>query len=121
MNAEQNLIREVDEYISKFPDEIGDILKRLREVIRQNAPNAKEAMSYGVPAFQLKGNLVLYAAFKNHIGLYPTPSAIKEFKKELVNYETSEGTIKFQLNKPLPFDLIKRIVRFRVNENLKKK
>ncbi|MGY4884156.1 MAG: iron chaperone [Nanobdellota archaeon] len=114
-------INSVDDYIIKFPKDIQDILQKLRQTIKDSAPHAKEAMSYGAPAFQLNGNLVLYAAFKNHIGLYPTPSAIKKFKKELDGYETSEGTIKFPLDKPLPFDLIKKIVKFRVKENLQKK
>ena len=106
----------IDEYIAGFPNDIQDILEKLREVIREAAPQAEEVINYGIPTFKLNGNLVHFAAFKKHIGFYPTPSAMEAFKEELSPYETSKGTIKFPLDKPIPFDLIKRIVKFRVNE-----
>lgn len=108
----------IDEYIAAFPTDVKEILGELRQAIRDSAPNAEEAISYQIPTFKLNGNLVHFAAFKNHIGFYPTPSAINKFKKELSPYEVTKGTVKFPLNKPLPFDLIKRIVSYRVREQL---
>ena len=109
----------IDEYIATFPANVQDALQELRRVIKQSAPDAREEISYQIPAFKLKGNLVWFAAFKNHIGFYPTSSPIEKFKEELSKYETSKGTIKFPLNKPIPYDLIKKIVRYRVKENLR--
>lgn len=109
----------VDEYITSLPVKTKMMLETLRSAIRKTAPQAIEVLSYGVPGFNLNGNLVLYAGLKNHIGFYPQPSAIKKFKKELSNYNTSEGTIRFPLDKPLPLDLVIRIVEFRILENLK--
>ena len=111
----------IDKYMAKLPVESRAKLQILRETIHKSAPEAEEAMSYGVPAFKLNGsNLILYAAFKSHIGIYPTPSAIKAFKKELADYELSEGTIRFPLDKPVPFELVKKIVKFRLKENTPK-
>lgn len=111
----------INEYISTFPIDVQSILQRVRAVIGKAAPKAYEAMSYGVPAFKLNGkNLVLFAAFKKHISLYPEPSAISAFKDELVNYETAKGTIKFPLDKPIPYDLVIKIVKYRVQENMGK-
>ncbi len=108
----------IDEYIAAFPTDVKEILEELRQAIRDSAPNAEEAISYQIPTFKLNGILVHFAAFKNHIGFYPTPSAINKFKKELSPYEVTKGTVKFPLNKPIPFDLIKRIVSYRVKEQL---
>jgi uncharacterized protein YdhG (YjbR/CyaY superfamily) len=108
--------KNIDEYIASFPEDVQERLQRMRETIRKAAPGATEAMSYGVPAFKLNGNLVLFAAFKKHIGLYPEPSAIQAFKEELSDYETARGTIKFPLEKPIPYGLVGRIVEFRVKE-----
>ncbi len=110
----------VDEYISTFPKDVQCRLQELRQAIKEAAPEAKEAISYQMPAFILNGNLVWFAAFKNHIGFYPTASGIEAFKEKMTAYETSKGTIQFPQNEPLPIDLIKEIVRFRVKENLKK-
>lgn len=112
--------KNMDEYIASFPEDVQERLQRMRETIQQAAPGATEAMSYGVPAFKLNGNLVLFAAFKKHVGLYPEPSAIGAFKEELSEYETARGTIKFPLERPIPYDLVARIVEFRVKENLEK-
>lgn len=109
--------KEVDDYISGFPEEIRSILTKLRKVIRKAAPNATETISYRMPTFKLNGNLVHFAAFKNHIGFYPTPSAISAFEKELSAYHTSKGAIQFPNDKPIPYELIEKIVRFRVKEN----
>ena len=110
----------IDEYIASFPKEIKEILESIRQTIKSSAPNATETISYQMPTFRLKGILVHFAAHKNHIGFYPTPSAITEFSKELSNYEFSKGAIKFPLDEPIPLDLIKEIVEFRVEENTKK-
>jgi uncharacterized protein YdhG (YjbR/CyaY superfamily) len=107
--------RLVDEYIARFPKS-RRILEELRRVVRKSAPQATEAWSYGMPTFKLNGNLVHFAAYKNHIGFYPTPSAIAAFKQELVQYKTSKGAIQFPLDKPIPFDLVERMVKFRVKE-----
>ncbi len=111
----------VDEYIATFPKNVQSILQELRQIVRDAAPEAEEAISYQMPTFKLNGNLVWFAAFKNHIGFYPKVSAIEVFKEELSGYEVSKGTIRFPLDKPLPIDLIRRIVKFRVKENLDKK
>ena len=111
----------IDEYIATFPQNVQDILEELRQTIQNSAPDAKEAISYQIPTFKLNGNLVHFAAFKNHVGFYPTPSAIEAFKKELSPFKTSKGTVQFPLNKPIPFDLVKKIVRFRVKENESKR
>jgi uncharacterized protein YdhG (YjbR/CyaY superfamily) len=93
----------------------------LRQLIRDSAPDAEEAISYQMPTFKLNGNLIWFAAFKKHIGLYPKTSAIEIFRKELSNYEVSKGTVRFPLDKPIPFDLVRKIVKYRVKENLEKK
>ena len=111
----------IDEYIKRFPANIQSILEDLRQTIREAAPGAAEVISYQMPAFKLNGILVYFAAHKNHIGFYPTASGINVFKKELSGYKVSKGTVQFPLNKPVPFDLVEKIVIFRVKENLKKK
>lgn len=110
----------MDEYIASFPKDIQDILKSLRRVIIESAPQAEEAISYGIPTFKLNGNLVHFAAFKNHIGFYPTSSPIAAFKKDLSPYELAKGTVRFPIDQPIPFGLVKKIVRYRVKENLAK-
>ena len=109
----------IDEYIATFPEEIQKTLQELRATIKAAAPGAEEKISYQMPAFALKGNLVYFAALKNHIGFYPTPSGITAFKDELSKYESSKGAVKFPLDKPLPLKLIRKIVKYRVAENLK--
>lgn len=113
--------RTIDEYIIKFPPNVQNILQKIRQLIKDLAPKAKETISYQIPTFKLNGNLVHFAAYKNHIGFYPTPSAIKEFKNELSIYKLGKGTIQFPINQPIPYDLIKKIVKFRINENLRTK
>lgn len=110
----------IDEYIAGFPAEIQAKLQELRATIKAAAPGAEERISYQMPAFYLKGNLVYFAAFKNHIGFFPTSSGVAVFKDELSAYESSKGTIRFPLDQPLPLELVARIVKFRVAENLKK-
>jgi uncharacterized protein YdhG (YjbR/CyaY superfamily) len=110
-------INTIDDYVSIFSNNIKSILQELRRVIREAAPEAKEVISYKMPAYKLNGNLVFFAAYKDHIGFYPGPSAIDAFKEILTKYKISKGTIRFPLNTPLPYDLIKEIVKFRVREN----
>jgi uncharacterized protein YdhG (YjbR/CyaY superfamily) len=119
MDENKDAINTIDGYIMQFPDNIQDILKKLREVIKEAAPEAKEKISYQMPTFYLFGNLVHFAVCKNHIGFYPTPSGIEAFKKELSEYKSSKGAVQFPMNKPLPFDIIIEIVKYRVDENLK--
>jgi uncharacterized protein YdhG (YjbR/CyaY superfamily) len=121
MKTPKKDFKTIDEYIAIFPKNVQKILQELRQAVRDSAPKAEEAISYQMPTFKLNGNLVYFAAFKNHIGFYPTSSAIKAFKEEVSDYEVSKGTVRFPLNKPIPFDLIKKMVRYRVKENLDKK
>lgn len=110
----------IDEYISKCPENVQPILSEIRSVINESAPDALEKISYQMPSFYLKGTLVWFGAHKNHIGFYPMGSGIEAFKEELSAYKYSKGAVQFPLDEPIPFDLIRRIVKFRVAENLKK-
>ena len=120
MKTNKTIPQDIDEYIASFPKDIQAILEKLRTTIRKAAPEAKEIISYQIPTFALKGNLVHFAAFKKHIGFYPTPTGIEAFKKELSAYERAKGSVKFPLDQPIPFDLISKIVTFRVKENLER-
>jgi uncharacterized protein YdhG (YjbR/CyaY superfamily) len=120
MKAASTKFKTVDEYLSTFPPNTKAMLKDLRKAIKETAPGAEELISYNMPAFKLHGVLVYYAAYKEHIGFYPTASGIAAFKKDLTQYEVSKGTIRFPLDRPLPFDLIGKIVKFKVRENLEK-
>jgi uncharacterized protein YdhG (YjbR/CyaY superfamily) len=110
----------IDEYIALFPKDIQKILEELRATIKAAAPEAKEKISYQMPTFDLKGNLVHFAAHTNHIGFYPQPSGIEAFKDDLSMYESAKGSVQFPLDKPMPLKLITRIVKFRVAENLER-
>jgi uncharacterized protein YdhG (YjbR/CyaY superfamily) len=110
----------IDEYIGGFPTEVQEILKKIRQTIHNAAPEAGEAISYQMPTFKMKGNLVHFAAFKNHIGFYPTPSGTEAFQKELAPYKGGKGSIRFPLDQPIPYSLIERIVKFRVKEQMGK-
>jgi uncharacterized protein YdhG (YjbR/CyaY superfamily)/predicted GIY-YIG superfamily endonuclease len=114
---QKDVAHSIDDYIAQFPADVQNKLNELRCVINKAAPNAAEKISYGMPTFYLHKNLVHFAAFKKHIGFYPSPSGIEAFKDELSIYKTSKGTVQFPLDKPLPLDLITRIVEFRVAEN----
>lgn len=107
----------IDEYIQGFPPDVQEKLQRIREVIHKAAPEAVEAIKYQIPTFVLNGNLVHFAAFKKHIGFYPTPSGIEAFQDELTEYKTSKGAIQFPLDSPIPYRLITKIVKFRTREN----
>lgn len=110
----------IDEYIAGFPKDVQKLLKEMRTTIRKAAPEAEEKISYAIPTFALKGNLVHFAAFKNHIGFYPAPRGIEAFKKELSRYEGGKGTVQFPMDKPLPVALITKIVKFRVKDNIER-
>jgi uncharacterized protein YdhG (YjbR/CyaY superfamily) len=112
--------KEIDKYIARFPEEVQSILEKIRKTIRESAPNAEEIMNYGIPTFTLEGNLVHFAGFKNHIGFYPAPSGIEKFKKQLSKYEGAKGSVQFPLDQPIPYELIAKIVAFRVKENVAK-
>lgn len=107
----------VDEYIAAFEPEVRRILETLRREIRETAPEAKEKISYQIPTYEQRGNLVHFAAFKGHIGFYPGASGIAAFQEELSGYKGAKGTVRFPIDKPLPYELIRRIVRYRVAEN----
>lgn len=107
----------IDEYIATFPPDIQKILEKIRAIVKAAAPEAQEKISYQMPTFFLNGNLVHFAAFKNHIGFYPTPSGIEKFKKELAGYQGAKGSVQFPLDEPIPYVLISEIVKFRVEEN----
>ena len=117
---EDNQPQTIDEYIARFPKEIQELLETIRITIREAAPDAEEAISYQMPTFNLKGNLVHFAAYKNHIGFYPTPSGIEKFRDELSAYKGAKGSVQFPIDQPLPLDLISKIVKFRAAENLEK-
>jgi len=116
----QNEVITIDDYILQFPEDIQSILTQIRQVIKEAAPEAEEKISYQMPTFYLYGNLVHFAAYKNHIGFYPAPSGIEAFKEELAIYKGGKGSIQFPIAKPMPFDLIRKIVAFRVEENKRK-
>ena len=121
MGKKQQEYKSIDEYIILFPEDIRKKLIQLREAIREEAPEAQEKISYQMPTFYLNGNLVHFAVHTNHIGFYPTPSGIEAFKSELSKYKYAKGSVQFPIGEPLPIQLIKKIVRFRVEENSKKK
>jgi uncharacterized protein YdhG (YjbR/CyaY superfamily) len=121
MKAAATTPENIDDYIATFPDEVQVILEKLRQTIRKAAPDATEKFSYQMPTFYLNGNLVHFAAYRNHIGFYPAPSGIVAFQDELTKYKTSKGAIQFPINEPLPLVLVKKIVAFRVQENSAKK
>ncbi|MDO9187550.1 MAG: DUF1801 domain-containing protein [Bacteroidia bacterium] len=112
--------KNIDEYIAGFPIETQKLLEQIRATIKKAAPEAKETISYAIPTFKLNGNLVHFAAFKNHIGFYPAPSGNEAFKKELSIYKGGKGTVQFPIDKKIPLNLITKIVKFRVKENLER-
>ena len=119
MNREMS--KDIDDYLHRCPKNVQGLLTEMRSTIKKAAPKATEKISYGIPTFALAGNLVHFAAFKNHIGFYPTPSAIKAFARELSSYKCSKGAVQFPLDEPLPLALVSRMVKFRVKEILSKR
>jgi uncharacterized protein YdhG (YjbR/CyaY superfamily) len=118
MKTDPTAPKDIDEYIAGFPKEVQEFLEKIRTTIREAAPDAEEAIKYRMPTFTLKGNLVHLAAFKNHIGFYPAPRGIEAFQEELSAYEGAKVSVRFPLDKPIPYDLIGRIVKFRGKETL---
>jgi len=107
----------IDEYIADYPPDVRAILQKIRQTIREAAPDAEEAISYQLPTFKLHGSLVHFGAFKSHIGFYPTSAGAEQFQKELSVYQGAKGSVRFPLDQPMPYALIKRIVEYRVKEN----
>lgn len=110
----------IDDYIAEFPEDVQVLLEKVRATIRKAAPKAEEAVKYGIPTYVLKGNLIHFGGYKNHIGLYPGSRPIEKFEDELAGYETSKGTVRFPLDKRIPFGLIAKITKFCVERNLAK-
>ncbi|MBF0208084.1 MAG: DUF1801 domain-containing protein [Oligoflexia bacterium] len=106
----------IDDYIKTFPQEVQSILNKIRHLTKELAPEAEEAICYGIPTFKLSGNLVHFAAYKNHIGFYPTPSGIEVFRSRLVDYKVTKGAIQFPITAPIPYGLMKEIIVFRLSE-----
>jgi uncharacterized protein YdhG (YjbR/CyaY superfamily) len=121
LNQRARKAQTIDEYISMYPPSVQNILEKVRQTIKESAPQTDEAISYQIPTFKLNGNLVHFAAFKNHISFYPTPSGIAAFKNELSGFKLSRGTAQFSIEGPIPYDLIRKIVKFRVKESLREK
>ena len=117
MKTEQTAPKTIDDYIANFSPNVQAILEKIRLTIREAAPEAEETIKYKMPTFTLNGNLVHFAAFKKHIGFYPVPSGIETFQEELSNYHGGKGSVQFPLDQPIPYDLIRRIVQFRAQEN----
>jgi uncharacterized protein YdhG (YjbR/CyaY superfamily) len=120
MRTDQTAPRNIDEYIAGFPPDVQEILEKIRVTISKASPDAEETIKYQMPTFTLKGNLVHFAAFKKHIGFYPTPTGTEKFQEELSVYKGAKGSVRFPLDRPIPFDLISKIVEFRVKENLQR-
>ena len=121
MDAYSRQFKTIDEYIAMFPEDVQRLLNELRQTIREAAPEAQETINYRMPTFTLNGNLVHFAAFKNHIGFYPTPSGMEAFKQELSAYKGAKGSVQFPIDQPLPLALIRRMVEYRVKENSERK
>jgi uncharacterized protein YdhG (YjbR/CyaY superfamily) len=120
MDIDRTPPKDIDEYTAKFPKDVQEILEKIRATIQKAAPNAEETISYGMPAFTLNGILVYFAAHKKHIGFYPGSAGIEKFKNELSDYEGAKGTVRFPFGKPIPYDIITMIVKFRVKDNLER-
>ena len=111
----------IEEYIANFPGDVQPVLEKIRSTIQKAAPKAEETISYQIPAFKLNGRILVYfAAFKNHVSLYPAPRSAAEFKDELADYRGGKGTVQFPLEKPVPYDLIRSIVKFKLKQNVEK-
>ena len=117
---DKSVAKNIDEYIARYPADVQKLLQDVRKTIQAAAPQAEEAMAYGIPTFKLNGNLVHFGGFKQHIGFYPAPQGLEAFKKELSKYKGSKGAVQFPLDQPMPLALITRIVKYRVKENQEK-
>jgi len=121
MNTLKAAPKNIDEYIAGYPKDVQEILEKMRSTIRETAPDAEETIKYHMPTFMLKGNLVHFAAFKHHIGFYPPVKGYEEIRQELSPYEGPKGSLIFPLSEPIPFDLISKIVKFRIKENTERR
>ncbi len=122
MASSTSQFKTIDEYLVQFPENVRELLQEIRKTIRNSAPQAEETISYGMPAFKLNGKILVYfAAFKNHIGFFPTASGIEAFKEEVSAYKTSKGTVQFPLDRPIPLGLVSKMVKFKVKEVESKK
>ena len=118
MKTAKTSLKNIDEYIGGFPVEVQEILQKVRETIHRAAPKAEETISYNMPTFNLNGHYLIYfAGYKHHISLYPAPSGVPEFREEIAPYESGKGTLKFPLDKPIPYGLIRRVVKHRIKES----
>lgn len=120
MKTDQTAPKDIDEYIAGFPNDVQEILEKIRMTVRKAAPGAEETIKYQMPTFTLNGNLVFFAAFKKHIGFYPPTKGDEKFKNEISVYEGAKGNLRFPLDKPIPYALISKIVEFRIKENLER-
>ena len=121
MRTSKKTVRDIGEYIARFPDDVQKILEKIRTLIKEVVPDAEEKISYQIPTFTLNGSYLIYfAGFKNHVSIYPAPRGTEKFKKELAAYQGGKGTVRFPLDEPIPYGLIKRIVKFKLKENLEK-
>lgn len=122
MESNKKQLKTIDEYIKTSPESVQSTLEKVRHTVRKAAPEAVEAISYQMPTFKLNGkNLVHFAAYKDHIGFYPTPPGTEAFEKELLPYKRGKGCVRFPIGKPVPYDLVRKIVMFRIKENVEKK
>jgi len=118
MKSKPSSPKNIDEYMAGFPADVQEILQKIRDTIKKAAPKAEETISYKMPSFNLNGqSLIYFAAYKKHIGLYPVPSGDEEFHREISAYQAGKGTLQFPLNKPIPYELISKIVKLRAKEN----
>ena len=117
-NLRMNKVETIDEYIAQYPETTQAILQKVRQTISSVAPGATEKIGYGIPTFVLNGNLVHFAGYNHHIGFYPGSIGIASFTEELKPYKTSKGAVQFPLDKPIPYDLIKKITKFRIAQNI---
>jgi uncharacterized protein YdhG (YjbR/CyaY superfamily) len=121
MKTARRAAKDIDEYIDRFPEDVQNVLHKIRALINEVVPDAEEKISYQIPTFTLNGSYLIYfAGFKNHVSVYPAPRGTEQFKKELAAYEGGKGTVRFPLDQPIPYGLIKRIVKFKVKENKEK-
>jgi uncharacterized protein YdhG (YjbR/CyaY superfamily) len=121
MKTARRAAKDIDEYIDRFPEDVQNVLHKIRALINEVVPDAEEKISYQIPTFTLNGSYLIYfAGFKNHVSVYPAPRGTAQFKKELAAYEGGKGTVRFPLDQPIPYGLIKRIVKFKVKENKEK-
>lgn len=120
MRMGQAPAKDIDAYIARFPRDVQAVLKKMRATIKKAAPGAEEGISYGIPVFKLHGNLVYIGGFKHHVSFFPTSGPVRAFKKELAGYATTKGTVRFDLDQPVPYALIARITKFRVKESREK-